>query len=54
MWQGLLGMFAQIFSDKLTPTFLPKVKSRARGHGLACVTGALGTCGWSEWLSPDS
>lgn len=25
MWQGLLGMFAQIFSDKLTPTFCLKL-----------------------------
>ena len=54
MWKGWLGMFAQIFSDMLTPTFLPKVNSIARCHGLACVTDALGTCGWSEWLSPDS
>ena len=54
MWMGLLGMLAQIFSDKLTPTFLPKVNSLARCHGLACVIGALGTCEWSEWLSPDS
>lgn len=44
VWKGWFGMFSHIYSDVLTPTFLPKVNSSAsltRCHGLACVTDAL-------------